>query len=68
MKRSSSPFGHPLTTYQKRRFLKDRYYLMVGPLLLLLGVSLASPEPLSIVLAWVSGILLVGLTVNRLMR
>jgi hypothetical protein len=68
MKKSPPPFGHPLTTHQKRQFLKDRYYLMAGPLLLLLGVSLTSPEPSSFVLAWVSGILLVGLTVNRLMR
>ncbi len=68
MTKSSPSLGHPLTTHQKRQFLKDRYYLMVGPLLLLLGVSLPSSEPTSTVLAWVAGILLAALTVNQLMR
>lgn len=53
---------------QKRQLLKDRYYLMVGPLVLLVGVSLGSSEPSSTVLAWVAGVLLAGLTVNRLVR
>jgi len=57
-----------MTMRQKRQFLKDRYYLMAGPLLLLLGVSLGSSEPSSTVLAWVAGGLLAGLTVNRLVR
>lgn len=64
----NAPFGsnRPLTTKQKRQFLKDRFYLMVGPLVLLLGVSLTSSEPSSAVLAWMAGGLLAGLTVNRL--
>jgi len=58
----------PLTTQQKRQFFKDRYALMMAPLLLLVGVSLASSEPSSALLAWVSAILTTGLTVNRLVR
>jgi hypothetical protein len=57
-----------MTTKQKRHFFKDRYALMVGPLLLLLGVSLASANPYSDLLAWVSGFTLTALTVNRLVR
>ena len=64
----SSMTGRPLTLGQKRQFLKDRYYIMAGPLLLLLGVSLASSEPMSTVMAWVAGVLFVALTVNRFVR
>ena len=57
-----------MTTHQKRQFLKDRYHLMAPPLLLLLGVSLASSEPSSALLAWVSGAVFAGLTINCLVR
>ncbi|ADG12564.1 hypothetical protein B7G68_21210 [Caulobacter segnis] len=59
-----------MTTKQKRQFFKDRYALMVAPLLLLLllGVSLGSANHYSELLAWVSGSMLAGLTVNRLVR
>jgi hypothetical protein len=63
-----STFGRPLTAQQKRQFFKDRYPVMVAPLLLLLGVSLGSSAPASTVLAWVAGAALVGLTINRLVR
>lgn len=57
-----------MTAAEKRQYLKDCYHLMVGPLLLLLGVSLSSSDSSSTVLAWVSGVLLVVLTANRLVR
>jgi hypothetical protein len=44
------------------QLLRDRYPISVGPLLMTLGVGLAS-SPL---LAWTSGILLALLTVNRI--
>lgn len=53
---------------QKRQLLKDRYYLMIGPLILVLGISLPSSDPASTRLAWVAGALLVGLTINRIVR
>jgi hypothetical protein len=57
-----------MTTKQKRQFFKDRYALMLGPVLLLLGVSLWSSNPYSDLLAWVSGFMLAALTVNRFVR
>jgi hypothetical protein len=42
--------------------LRDRYYLTVGPLILLLGLGLAS----SAVLAWTAGIVLALLTLNKI--
>ncbi|WP_284222543.1 hypothetical protein [Brevundimonas denitrificans] len=66
MERSPAMFGRPLTMRQKRQLLKDRYHLMVGPMLLVLGVSLATSEPSSMVLAWVAGTFIFGLTVNRI--
>lgn len=53
---------------QKRQLLKDRYYLMVGPLTLVLGLSLSSSDLASTRLAWITGALLVALTVNRIVR
>jgi len=68
MSGAPSFFARPLTTKQKRHFFKDRYALMVGPLMLLLCVSLASANPYSDLLAWVSGFALAAFTVNRLVR
>ncbi|WP_374143051.1 hypothetical protein [Sphingomonas sp.] len=42
--------------------LRNRYYLMVGPLMLCLAVGLSS----SAMLSWVSGIMLALLTINKL--
>lgn len=61
-----SPFGLHMTMSQKRILLKERYHLMVGPLVLLLGVSLASSEPSSGLLGWVAGIVLAVATINRI--
>jgi|GEM_PF-3102800 len=57
-----------MTAKQKRQFFKDRYALMVAPLVLLLGVSLGSANNYSDLLAWISSVMLAGLTVNRLVR
>ncbi|WP_159850350.1 hypothetical protein [Brevundimonas sp. G8] len=46
--------------------MKDRYYLIVGPMLLVLSVSAASSEPSSVALTWVAGALFAGLTINRI--
>ncbi len=47
---------------ERLQLLRDRYYLMAGPLLMLVGIGLASAP----ILAWTSGPLLVLLTVNML--
>jgi hypothetical protein len=44
------------------QLLRDRYYIMVGPLVLMFGIGISS----SPVLAWTAGILLVLMTVNVL--
>jgi hypothetical protein len=44
------------------QILRDRYYIMVGPLVLLFGIGVGS----SPVLAWTAGILLVLMTINVL--
>lgn len=46
-------------------FFKERYHLMVGPLVLVLGVSLSDPS--SGLLGWVTGISLAALTINRIL-
>jgi len=53
---------------QKRQLLKDRFHLMVGPLILVLGLSLSSSDLASTGLAWIAGALLVALTINRIVR
>ena len=50
------------TLAERLQLLRDRYYIIVGPLLLLLGIGLGG----SPVLAWTAGILLVLMTVNVL--
>lgn len=60
-----SPFSPSMTTSQKRLFFKERYHLMVGPLVLVLGVSLSDPS--SGLLGWVTGISLAALTINRIL-
>lgn len=61
-----SPFGLHMTRGQKRSFFKERFHLMVGPLVLVLAVSLASSEPSSVLLGWVAGIVLAAATINRI--
>ena len=52
------------TTFSERlHILRDRYYIMVGPLVLLLGIGLSG----SALLAWVAGVLLALLTINVLL-
>ena len=68
MQRSPSLLGSPLTMRQKRQLLKDRFHLMVGPLILVLGLSLSSSDLASTGLAWIAGALLVALTINRIVR
>ncbi|MET3834814.1 hypothetical protein ABIB58_000133 [Brevundimonas sp. UYEF29] len=46
--------------------LKDRFHLLIGPLVLCLAVSGASSEPSSVFLAWTVGAALVALVLNRL--
>ncbi|WP_168189928.1 hypothetical protein [Brevundimonas sp. SGAir0440] len=55
-----------MTFPEKRQMLKDRFHLLVGPLVLCLAVSGASAEPSSVFLAWTVGIALVALILNRL--
>ena len=62
----SSPYGPQMTTSAKRWLMKDRYYLMVGPLILVLGVSGASSEPSSVFLTWTAAVVLGALTLNRI--
>ncbi|WP_417232010.1 hypothetical protein [Brevundimonas sp.] len=65
--KTASPYGRQMTLSDKRQFLKSRYYLMVGPLVLVLGVSLGSAEPSSVYLAAVAGLWLAVLTINRIL-
>lgn len=52
------------TTFSERlQILRDRYYILAGPLLLLLGVGLGGTA----ILAWVAGVLLALLTLNVLL-
>jgi hypothetical protein len=51
------------TLAERLQLLRDRYYVFVGPLLLLLGVGLGS----SAILVWTAGALLVLLTLNVLL-
>ena len=63
----SSTYGPQMTWREKRRTLKDRYYLIIGPMLLILSVSAASSDPSSITLTWVTAALFAGLTINRIL-
>lgn len=63
----SSPYGPQMTWREKRRTLKDRYYLIIGPMLLILSVSVASSDHSSITLTWVTAVLFAGLTINRIL-
>ena len=51
------------TLPERLHILRDRYYIMAGPLVLLLGIGLGG----SALLAWVAGVLLALLTVNVLL-
>lgn len=52
------------TTFTERlQLLRDRYYILAGLLVLLLGIGLGG----SALLAWVAGVLLVLLTLNLLL-
>ncbi|QSF53054.1 hypothetical protein [Brevundimonas fontaquae] len=55
-----------MTFPEKRQMLKDRFHLLIGPLVLVLAVSGSSSEPSSVFLAWTVGIALVALVLNRL--
>lgn len=61
-----SPYGPQMTFSEKRQMLKDRFHLLIGPLVLCLAVSGASSEPSSVFLAWTVGIALAALVLNRL--
>ena len=50
------------TLSERLQLLRDRYYILFAPLVLLLGIGLAS----SAILAWTAGVLLVLLTLNLL--
>lgn len=60
------PHGPQMTFPEKRQMLKDRFHLLIGPLVLVLAVSGSSSEPSSVFLAWTVGIALVALVLNRL--
>ncbi|NYT41625.1 hypothetical protein HZY97_12710 [Sphingomonas sp. R-74633] len=47
---------------ERLQLLRDRYTLFLGPLVLLMAIGIASAA----VLAWVAGILLLLLTLNKL--
>jgi len=47
---------------ERLQLLRDRYPLFLGPLILLLGVGIGS-SPL---LAWMAGVILCAMTINRL--
>lgn len=51
------------TLPERLQLLRDRYYIIAGPLVLLLGIGLGG----SPVLAWVAGVLLALLTINLLL-
>ena len=50
------------TLAERLQLLRDRYYMLVGPLVLLFGVGSRS----SALLAWTAGVLLLLLTLNVL--
>ena len=50
------------TLSERLQLLRDRYYILFAPLVLLLGIGLGS----SAILAWTAGVLLVLLTLNLL--
>ena len=57
--------GLEKNSWQERlQLARDRYYLMAGPLVLLLAIGLGDAP----ILAWISGLLLVLLTVNLLVQ
>ena len=49
---------------ERLQLLRNRYFLMVGPLALLLAISLGGAP----ILAWTAGLLLVLLTMNLLVE
>ena len=52
------------STFEERlQLLRDRYVIMLGPLVMVLAMGLKS-SPL---LAWTAGIILLGMTVNKLL-
>ena len=51
------------TLPERLKILRDRYYIIAGALVLLLGIGLSS----SAVLAWTAGVLLALLTINVLL-
>jgi len=56
-----------MTFPEKRQFLRDRFHLFIGPLVLCLAVSGASSEPSSVFLTWTVGVTLVALILNRVL-
>ncbi|NEX93643.1 hypothetical protein [Caulobacter sp. 17J65-9] len=51
----------PITLSDKLQMIRDRYYLLVGPLVLLLAFGLGN----SPVLAWTAGLILAAATVLK---
>jgi len=47
---------------ERLQLLRDRYHLLVGPLLILLGAGIGS-SPL---LAWTAAVILFAMTINKL--
>ena len=54
----------PMTMHEKLQLLRDRYFLMVAPLVLVLGIAWSRAPAL----AWTAGILLAALTINKVIR
>ena len=53
-----------MTALEKSRMLRDRYAVMIGPLLLLMGVSLGSKTSAAPVLGCTAAVVLVAVTAN----
>ena len=56
-----------MTALEKSRMLRDRYAVIVGPLLLLIGVSLGSTTSAAPVLGWTAAVVLIAVTANWLL-
>ncbi len=51
----------PMTWAEKSALLRDRYFLFIGPCLMIVSGAWTYP-----ITAWFAGVLLAGLTINRL--
>lgn len=56
----------PMSWRDKSAFLRDRYPLQAGCLIVVLAASAQAHAPSAALLAWIAGAILAALTANRL--